>query len=165
MKPVASLEDFMSRTPEHANSVTERAGRSDLRYCTLTLHASRVEGSSRDENSPKPGEIVLLAIKPATRGIAIFVSPEILRIVRGDDFLYIRDLISNLPHMAKRYPDLLFECLSSISAGPLRTCEVGKFDADHSDLPLMWSHLVGLNLIEYASVLSAHRQTERFEAA
>jgi len=64
--------------------------------------------------------VFLLAIKHK-KGLKLYTDPYLVRHLSEIDQEYIDDLLKDLIHRAKTFPDEVFQQLSNLSAGPIIT--------------------------------------------
>ncbi len=65
-------------------------------------------------------------LKDEKGNLRLLVSPDLRKIVQGDDWAYLDPLLVDLQDRAKLQPADLFKQLSSLGVGPLVAHEVGK---------------------------------------
>jgi len=70
------------------------------------------------------GVVFLLAIRDEA-GLKLYIHPTLVRQISYSDQEYIDDLLKDLIHRAKAFPDEVFQQLSNLSVGPIITDTVG----------------------------------------
>ena len=122
-------------------------------FCILKYRPSSAANKSVLNLNDK---VIVLVVKDYIGNFSVRISPELWRMVRGDDVLCIYDILRDLPQRAKRYPDLMFQLLSSMSTAPLVTHKVGIDGVDDEDLVTHYAQFVDLNLPPHWEALPNH---------
>lgn len=91
---------------------------SSTRICTVKYRRpeSMIESTE--------GVVFLLAIQDDA-GLKLYAHRTLMRQISDRDREYIDDLLKDLIHRAKTFPDEVFQQLSNLSAGPIITDKVG----------------------------------------
>ena len=117
--------------------------RSNRLFCALKYQpAAPLKGESSGA-----GQVVLLVVRGGKGELAFYFCPDLWRLASGAEFLYLKDFVLDLPRRAKRYPDLLFQQLCSMSVGPLVTHMVGVNGVDDLELISTCAQLVNLDFV------------------
>ena len=140
--PVNAIREIVLRSAD--------AGQSKRLFCTLKYRP--VMPANARSSAAEP--VALLAVRGGKGELAFYFSPDLWRLASGPEFLYLKDFVLDLPRRAKRYPDLLFQQLCSMSVGPLITDMVGVHGVDDLDLVSTCAQLVNLDFAQGADTVN-----------
>jgi hypothetical protein len=102
-------------------------GTPQVEFCALEYRPQDWEVASSGVAS-----VIVLVHRDKERGLRFHVHPELRKVVRGEDFVFIESLLLDFRERAKLHPAALLKHLCSLGVGRLVTQEAGS---DISECP------------------------------